>query len=47
MIDQAPCEICNKLIDSIRFWFGKYLCDVCYRIERSKPQTILISKIHE
>jgi len=47
MINQMRCETCDKLTNLLKFWFGKYLCNECFRIERSKPQTILISKIHE
>ena len=41
MKNQTRCEACNKLTNSLRVWFGKYLCLVCYEKERYKPQTIL------
>ena len=47
MINQTRCEECSKLTNSLRFWFGKYLCLECYQTERSKPQTILISNFQE
>ena len=47
MINQRHCETCDKLTNSLRYWFGKFLCPKCYEAERSKPQTILVSNLHE
>ena len=44
---RLPCELCEKRTNSLRYWFGKFLCPKFYEVERSKPQTILVSNLAE
>ena len=47
MISLTLCEACDKKTNSLRQWFGKFLCPKYYEAERSKQQTILISNLND
>jgi late competence protein required for DNA uptake (superfamily II DNA/RNA helicase) len=41
------CELCEKKTSSIKYWFGSMTCPSCYDLQRSNPQTILVSNLQD
>ena len=47
MFNFAQCELCEKKTASIKYWFGSMICPKCYDLQRSNPQTILVSNLQD
>lgn len=47
MFNFARCELCEKKTNSIKYWFGSMTCPRCYDLQRSNPQTILVSNLQD
>lgn len=47
MFNFARCELCEKKTSSIKYWFGSMICPKCYDLQRSNPQTILVSNLQD
>ena len=47
MFNFARCELCEKKTSSIKYWFGSMTCPSCYDLQRSNPQTILVSNLQD
>jgi hypothetical protein len=39
--------LCEKKTNSIKYWFGSMICPTCYDLQRSNPQTILVSNLQD
>ena len=47
MFNLVRCELCEKKTNSIKYWFGSMICPTCYDLQRSNPQTILVSNLQD
>ena len=47
MINKTLCEGCSKPTNSLRFWFGKYLCHDCYEKGWLKQPTIAFNPVEQ
>jgi len=47
MFNFAQCELCEKKTTSLKYWFGSMICPKCYDLQRSNPQTILVSNLQD
>ena len=47
MISRMHCELCKRKTYSLKYWFGSMLCPACYEMQRSRPQTILVTNLQD
>jgi len=47
MYNSERCELCEKKTDTVKYWFGSMICPRCYDLQRSNPQTILVSNLQD
>ena len=47
MYNSERCELCEKKTDTVKYWFGSMICPKCYDLQRSNPQTILVSNLQD
>jgi len=41
------CELCKRKTYSLKYWFGSMMCPACYEMQRSRPQTILVTDLQD